>query len=167
MGIPNRLIGLLWPSGSRRFCPDGLGDHSASYCRYCLTDKGMSCDFCPLLCEMRFHQDPELDRAMIDFAAEGAKVRGRVQTDILRTHRRSRRPGTRNHLAWWWPTARMTQPFDQRILALVAVAVVPGFWVWPLRGHIKAATVSLFSFVRRTKSMSTSPRLMRKQVEDF
>jgi hypothetical protein len=61
----------------------------------------------------------------------------------------------------------MTPPFDQRILALVAVAVVPGFWVWPLRGHIKAATVSLFSFVRRTKSMSTSPRLMRKQVEDF
>lgn len=166
MGIPNRLIGLFWPNGSRRFCPEGVGDHSASYCRYCLTDKGTGCDFCPLLCEMRLHQDPYLDRAVIDVAAEGAKVQGRVQTDILLTLRRSRRHGTRNHLTWW-PAARINPAFDPRILALVAVAVVPGLWVWPLRGHIKAATVSLFSFVRRTRSTSMSHRLMRRQVKDF
>lgn len=155
--MPNRLIELLWPNGSRRFCPEGVGDQSAANCRYCLAVKGMTCACCPLLCEMQLHHDPEIDQPTIDFKTEEMAVRARAAKEFLRALRGLRRPGTRNRKAWL-RGARIAPAFDHRILALVAVAVLPGFWVWPLRGHIKAATVSLFSLVRRTNHGRKSPR---------
>ena len=85
--MPNRLIELLWPNGSRRFCPEGVGDQSAANCRYCLTVKGMTCACCPLLCEMQLRRDPEVDQPTIDFATEEMAVRARAAKEFLRALR--------------------------------------------------------------------------------
>lgn len=150
MGIPNRLIDLLRPDGSRRFCPGGVGDHGSVNCRYCLTEKGMNCACCPLLSEMLPHHGPEPERATRDVATDGTAVRGRAGTDMRPGFRRFGWSGTRIRKAWL-PAARIAPAFDHRLLSLLAIAVVPGFWVWPLRGHIRTATVSVCALLRRPK----------------
>lgn len=162
MGLPNRLIDLFRPSGSRRLCPDGEGDRSAANCSYCQTVKGMTCACCPLLCEMLLPQTSALDRPSGDFATAATEVRGRDRKEASLALRRFRRPDTRTRIAWL-SSSRVAPAVDHRILTLLAVAVLPGFWVWPLRGHIKAGAVSLLSLVRRNKSVREIHRRGRLQ----
>ena len=165
MGIPVRSTEVLGPTGSRRgVCPGGVDDLDAAKCRYNVTANGVTCACCPLLSELLLHRAPEIDKPRIIVATETADVRRRGRLDVLRTLRRFRRPATRDLVAWL-PSSWASAPFDRRLVALLAIAVLPGFWVWPLRGHIKTVTVRIFSLARRSKGVREPHRQGRQPKE--
>lgn len=149
MGVPNRWIGLLGFKSSRGLCPGGVVDTCVAQCSYCLAEKGMSCVCCPMLCELLVHRYPDADRPTVDCATVGRNVGEHARKEIQRgLPPFGLDPRIREV---WWPVARMAPALDRRVFSLLAIAVVPGFWVWPLRGHIKTVTVSAFALLRRDK----------------